>query len=506
MTNSKSDHKEKHLLEAFLTKAAHGLQAPLASIIGYSEILSSTPLSTEDTQLYARTLQRNATYILQLIDSMLDVTRFQSEEFKVNETAYNLKDLCSDVCDMYRSKAEKKGISLGIETTSPLPQTIQGDVLRLKRVILNLIDNAVNHTKEGGVKIVLSFSPESKVIEIKVVDTGTGMSNDQLEILHRERKSGKLLLDNSFEEIGVGLWISEELMNRMGGSMEFASTQELGTIVTISLPIDTFGDHGYSNAFTRAKESIPKIKVFPTLIGHILLIDNDNDLTVLVQNLLESWGISVTVTEDGKSGLAFAQSGEYDLIIIEEKIPLLPGPQVVSLLRESAYEKPILTFSTERDGDNNTWSKEHNVSGVIPMPFRQEELYAIMQRYLPAITDANSLENPIYSTLLDQGKMYRSVLDGFVKILPARLKIIRAAITENDHTVLALELEKLSRGDAFGYPLLTTIVRSFKLAVQAEDSSEIFIRLAELEKVIKRIIDGTAPGERDNDVKEPEAT
>ncbi len=488
-----NDNVTKRILkdqEEFFAKAVHELRTPLTAINGYSEALAAGTSSADEVVSFGKIIHRNTSYVLQLVDTLLDLAKLNSGQFDLEKEPFNLLSLCEEVENVCKPRAEEKGISFGIEEINTLSTEIVSDALRLKQVLLNLAINAVKFTTKGGVKIVIALDPDSDQLRLKIVDTGIGLTAKQQKGLFSAFAQGDMAITKEFGGTGLGLLVSKEIIDKMGGTLEVDSELGRGSVFSIVLPIEKNPLSNQETTLRKTRKWPPAQRVFPTLTGNVLVIEDDPDTASLVKYLLEKWGVDIIVAENGEKGLMLARKGDVDLILLDQSLPLMDGPTVASKLNAEGFDKPILAFSAERGLAEEKWIKDHGLAGAVPKPFRQSDLYGIVQNYLRTVSDALASGDPVYSSLLDQGREYRAIILKFVEGLSDRLEIIKSAMSVNDLETLASEAHKLGNAGAFGYPLLQKIANSLERSVGVLSSAELLIQLSELETVIDRVVKG----------------
>ncbi len=488
---TKSNSLQLREQEELFAGAVHEIRTPMTAVHGYSELLASGTVTDDEVRTFSRIIHRNSAYLLQLVDGLLDFTKLRSGKFEVDSQAVELISLCEDVEEICRPKAEEKGIAFGVEYIFPLPSEIESDSTRLKQVLLNLVGNAVKFTREGGVKLVLSFDQDSCVLTFKVVDTGIGLTQGQQEKLFSAFAQADISITQEFGGTGLGLLVSKEILSQLGGALEIDSEFGRGTVFSATLLLDreTLSDLETLTLQRKKLKKASKERV-PALMGRVLIVEDDEDTRNLVQHLLVRAGAFVTTAENGQVGLELAQLSSFDLIFLDRNMPLMSGEEVVRKLRDQGYENPIVAFSADQTRETNRWITSLGLSGFLRKPFTHAELYQTAQRYLCSVPQLLESDAPLESYLLAEGEQFRMIVEEFVEGLPGRLQSIRDAIDRNDLDSLIELSHKLCGSTIFGFPILEKVARSLQDAVRSGGRTEIALRFRELDGIIQRVTKG----------------
>ena len=204
----------------FLANVSHEIRTPLCAILGFSELLMDRTVSLPERQAFISTIRRNGRTLSGLIDDILDLTRVESGEFKIQPQNIRLENILDDVVSALDSEATKKGLSLAIHRTKNLPEIIRADSVRLRQVLKYLVDNAIKFTRQGVVTLRILGLGQSLRFEIE--DTGIGISPEQSDSLFRPFCQGDSSSTRNYGGSGVGLALSRKLARAMGGDLELA--------------------------------------------------------------------------------------------------------------------------------------------------------------------------------------------------------------------------------------------------------------------------------------------
>ena len=223
----------------FLANMSHEIRTPMSAIIGYSDLLLDPEQTTDERVNCVSTIRRNADHLLTLIKDILDLSKIEADRMTVESIQCSPCQLVSDVASLMRVRATENNIDFHINYDSAVPSSIQSDPVRIRQVLINLVGNAIKFTQEGAVKVHVwseELDGENPTINFRVVDSGIGMNEEQKSRLFRPFTQADYSTTRKFGGTGLGLTISQTLVNLMGGEITVASVPGLGSCFEFSLP------------------------------------------------------------------------------------------------------------------------------------------------------------------------------------------------------------------------------------------------------------------------------
>jgi signal transduction histidine kinase len=226
----------------FMANMSHEIRTPMTAILGFTDLLLDPTLAPETRTAHTETIRRNGHHLLGVINDILDLSKLQAEKMTLSVEPAQVCRLIAEVAAMVRVRAAEKGVPLNVVYEFPMPEFIQTDGLRLRQVLVNLVSNAVKFTEKGSVRLVAradGLGAPKPFITFQVIDTGVGMTQDQLTRLFQPFTQVDDSATRRFGGTGLGLCISKELSERLGGSLSVESRQGEGTTFTLHLPVGT---------------------------------------------------------------------------------------------------------------------------------------------------------------------------------------------------------------------------------------------------------------------------
>ena len=332
----------------FLAKMSHELRTPLNAIIGYSEILREDAVDEGQTRA-AEDLDKilnAARHLLGLINDVLDISKIEAGKMELFLETFELSKIISDVVSTATPLVSKKGNTLKIECPSGIG-TMHADATKLRQMLLNLMSNASKFTENGTITVRVTRVPGvlDDTIELAIIDTGIGMSPEQLSRLFQAFSQADASTSSKYGGTGLGLAISKQFAQMMKGEITVASTPGVGSTFTIRLPSNVLVkqakivNSGHKLTRSPFPEQVKK--------ACVLIIDDDKEILTVVTELLNLSGYETMVASSGQQGLQLAEKKKPDLVLLDILMPGVDGWGVLSQLQSSPQlaDTPVLVLS-----------------------------------------------------------------------------------------------------------------------------------------------------------------
>ncbi len=356
--------------DEFLANMSHEIRTPMTAILGFTDTLLDQTCSEREKVEAAQTIQRNGDHLLQIINSILDMSKIESGQMTVENITTCPARIVQEVTSLMGKKAGEKGLELSVQYETPVPDSILSDPVRLRQILLNLVDNAIKFTREGEIRILVACDTESRRLEFVVVDTGDGMTPEQLEYISRFEafRQADGSMTRRFGGTGLGLAISKRLAALLGGDITVTSRPNEGSTFTFTLAT---GDLSGVKMVAEAQLcQCPMIKSAqpsgaPAVSGQsgelsnrrLLLAEDGPDNQRLLSFILRKAGAELSVAANGRIALALHaeavdQGRPFDLVLMDMQMPELDGYEATRRLREMNHRIPVIALTAHAmEGD-----------------------------------------------------------------------------------------------------------------------------------------------------------
>lgn len=352
----------------FIAKMSHEIRTPLNGIIGMSRLIEGTLLN-QTQKKYVEIINSQSMQLIGLINDVLDISKVQSQNFKLVSFPFSFKELIISNIKPYEIEAAVKGIEFDYSIDSLIHNNLKGDSLRLSQILNNLLSNSLKFTKKGFIKVFVSNIKQTKKfqhIKIAVEDSGIGIEESKLEKIFEEFHQEDDSIVRDFGGTGLGLMITKEIVIQMNGQITVESEKGIGSKFEITLKI--------------AKSSIEGNEVIlnndVSIQGLNILVVEDNEVnSFYLKTMLEKEGVFTKMATNGKEAISYCKEGLYDLILMDIQMPILDGISASKIIREELnIETPIIAQTANTVQKDIDACYEAGISDYISKPFTRNEL------------------------------------------------------------------------------------------------------------------------------------
>ena len=377
----------------FFSSMSHEIRTPINTIIGLNELILRKDIPDEVAE-NARNIQGASKLLLTLINDILDISKIKSGKMEVVNVSYETGALFSEIVNMIWIKAKEKGLEFKLHVDSSIPSMLCGDEVRIKQVLINLLNNAVKYTSEGSV--TLSVRCERQAVNrvrvwYSVEDTGQGVRKENIPYIFNAFRRVDEEKNRYIEGTGLGLSIVRQLVELMGGEISVNSVYTKGSTFIVTLDQDIV-DEKELGTFTLASrvqvhDGEPYRQSFEAPDAHILIVD-DNDMNLMVvSRLLSETKIQIDTASSGAECLKLTQNHHYDCILMDHMMPEMDGIQCLHALRVQpaglCQDVPVVALTANAGSDNQLLYRKEGFSGYLAKPVSGALLEAAVLSILP---------------------------------------------------------------------------------------------------------------------------
>ncbi len=370
----------------FLASMSHELRTPLNAILGFSQLLNRSTTLSPDEQENVRIILRSGEHLLNLINQVLDVAKIEAGCTTLNDTAFDFYCLLDELEDAFQLRANEKGLQLIFDYSDDLPQYIQMDEVKLRQILINLLSNAIKFTKEGGVALKVKSTTENTnnqqqtTIHFEVEDTGCGITSEELEYLFQpfvQTQSGKA----SQQGTGLGLVISQQFIQLMGGKISVSSKMGHGSIFKFDIPVSVVDADSIQTAPPprRVIALEPNQQRF-----RILIVDDRTDNCQLLIKLLAPLGFEVKEANNGNEAIEISTSWNPHIILMDLRMPVMDGYEATKQIKATTQGQAtaIVAVSASNFEEQRAMTLSIGFDDFVRKPFKQSEIFNTLHKHL----------------------------------------------------------------------------------------------------------------------------
>lgn len=372
----------------FLSRMSHDIRTPLNGIVGIIDINEKHSDDQELVDANRKKAKVAAEHLLTLVNDILDMSKFESENTEIIKEPVNLISLFSDILTICTIRANDAGVDLHHDIASEIHYpNIMGSKLHINQIFMNIINNGIKYNKPGG-KIFCStkmnsYDGNTAVYTFKIQDTGIGMSKEYIEHIFEPFSQEKNDARSRYQGSGMGMAIVKALVDKMGGTISVESEQGVGTTFYVTIPFEI-------NHNLVEKKEVKEDTKEKSLKGRHILIAEDNELNMeIAQIILKDAGVAVTAAVDGQEAVDIFMekpAGSFDAILMDIMMPKLDGYTATRKIRSSdkadATTIPIIAMSANAFAEDRKAALDSGMNEHIPKPFNIDDLYATVLRLM----------------------------------------------------------------------------------------------------------------------------
>ncbi|MCR5591461.1 MAG: DegV family EDD domain-containing protein [Lachnospiraceae bacterium] len=376
----------------FFSSMSHEIRTPINSILGLNELILRDTDASDEIAKDAAGIQGSGKMLLALINDILDFSKMEAGSMDIVPVDYNVGDMMSEVVNMIWLRAEDKGLNFNVTIDPKVPSVLYGDEVRIKQVIINLLNNAVKYTKEGSVELHVESEEaddDTVLLSISVTDTGMGIRKEALPYLFDAFRRVDEEKNRHIEGTGLGLSIVKQIVELMDGTVNVNSIYGEGSTFTVTLKQgvsdhDEIGELNIHNQQTVRRSAYESSFRAPD--AKVLIVD-DNEMNLEVEcRLLSGTEMTVDTAASGKAALELTVKNRYDVILMDHLMPEMDGIECLDRIRHQTgglnRHSPVLVLTANAGSENREIYNRSGFDGYLVKPVSGETLEEALMRYI----------------------------------------------------------------------------------------------------------------------------
>ncbi|PKP30130.1 MAG: hypothetical protein CVU00_13920 [Bacteroidetes bacterium HGW-Bacteroidetes-17] len=484
--------------EQFAANVSHELRTAVNAIYGIAGQVLQKPLDTETREMVT-VMSQSASHLKNIINDTLDFSKIQANKLKLEIVDFAPSDIFEEVISLQKYEAAKKGISLSFIWEGEQPDALAGDPLRLKQILINLINNAVKFTEKGEVVLQVKIDRVSNQkfdMEIRVTDTGIGMSKENQKVIFDEFVQAENQTGKKYSGTGLGLAIVKKLVELQGGKITVKSEPGKGTELTVNIAYP----EGKKENIRKTEWEIPSI---PEALQQleVLIADDEEFNRYLLKGILKKWGTSFQEVKNGEEAVKETSRKKFDVILMDLHMPKMNGIEAAKSIIKTHPGITIVATSATNDQVDRQAFEHAGIKGFLLKPFSEKDLFDTLISLVPIEdrTTHGSSHSKIdvgeLSRFAGGDKIFlREIILLFIKSMDTGVENITEAIQKKDWESVFENAHKMAAPCKHlqATHLYNNIKQLEKLAQQAEKSElitpvflEIKIEAAEINAFLK---------------------
>ncbi len=409
MADSASEAKSR-----FLANMSHEIRTPINAVMGMNEMILRKSLKARDEMgedqeelretfsdisNYSGNIDNAGKNLLSIINDILDFSKIEAGKMEIITGKYRLSSLLNDVSNMIYYRAKSKDLSFVVEVDEDLPDGLCGDEAHIRQAVINILNNAVKYTHEGGVRLRVSGRTQHDSMSntdyirltFEVKDTGIGIRKQDLEKLFAKFERVDLEHNKSVEGTGLGLAITRNLIEMMGGEVSVESLYGSGSTFTIRIPQEVVSHEPVGDFRQKFEESMEKIKAyegsFEAPEARILIVDDTKVNLLVAEGLLKETKMRIDTASSGADAVRLANGTTYDVIMMDQRMPKVDGSQALQMIREQkdGFNKttPVICLTADAVMGAKERYLAEGFTDYLTKPIDSKAMEKMLIKYLP---------------------------------------------------------------------------------------------------------------------------
>ena len=371
----------------FLANMSHEIRTPMNAIVGLDEMILREAKDDKIAR-YATDIKSAGKTLLSIINDILDLSKIESGKMELVNVDYDLAQVLNDIDNMTSPKAGDKKLSFVLNAEETMPSAYHGDEIRIRQIMLNLINNAIKYTEKGGVTVSVSYDRPFDMMKITVSDTGMGIRREDMSRLFSSFQRLDETRNRNIEGTGLGLNITKRLVELMNGTINVESEYGRGSTFTVKITQETVDDSPLGDYRERVSRTAGHEEEFiPTLFApeaKIMVVD-DNDMNLDVFcDLLRDTRIKITTAMSGPECIEKLMKDRFDAVLLDQMMPGMSGTETLNKIKEKelAGSVPFIVLTADAVSGARQMYIDEGFDDYISKPVIYEELESVLLKYI----------------------------------------------------------------------------------------------------------------------------
>ncbi|MCH8545950.1 MAG: PAS domain S-box protein [Cryomorphaceae bacterium] len=444
--SKKSAESEVSIKEQFLANISHEIRTPLNIIIGAIRLLKSLGVNNKQLE-YIHQADASSKHLLAIINNVLDMAKISSGKLSIQPRPFFSRSLVDNVKSIFMLKAKEKELTFNIDVDPNMADKLHGDDVRLRQILINLLGNAIKFTENGEISLsvkVEQIDPKSQKLYFEVSDTGIGMSPEFIDKVFDQFAQEESSSTRSYGGTGLGMAISKDLVEKMGGEINVKSEKGKGTSVffNVTLPV-VVEEEEKPRRVTPAAAAAQKSES-STSNKKILLVDDNQMNRFIARETLKPLQADIDEADNGKKACEMVGNTAYDLILMDIQMPEMDGIEAIQIMRDMGVSTPIIALTANSFKEDIEKYAAAGFTDYITKPYDEVELIKTISVYL-FVRQGKSKSEDI-SEPMDNAETENAIIEMFQQQIREDGKLLEDCIRTKDKETATKIAHKLKSG------------------------------------------------------------
>ena len=366
----------------FLANMSHEIRTPIGAIMGFIDVVRSSGQLTTENFEFLSVAVRNSNQLLAIVDDILDLSKVEAGRITIENTEFSFRHLVQDIIVSRTLAANEGGICLNAEIDTGVPEVIRSDSVRVRQILMNLINNAIKFTPKGSVTVRVGY--ENSRLRISVTDTGIGIGPEQVKKLFQPFSQADSSTTRKFGGTGLGLTLSRKLAELLNGTLTLERSEpNKGSTFVFEFPVEAVVETVVGQSPAKPSVSVASAASPVSFAGkRILLVEDSPDNQLLVSTFLRKTECELLIANNGKEGVRMLESEPVDVVLMDIQMPVLDGHEATRLLRSRHFSKPVIALTAHAMREERERSRESGFTDYLTKPIHKSDLIEMLSVYL----------------------------------------------------------------------------------------------------------------------------